>query len=132
MAIAARLEHRECSPQAHGFAALRPAWLRRRLPGKGVEMRPRRSLRDEAAQEQGGRDGTGLKRQAGAIGYSAIRGGTVAGDHDVMFLGPEERLILSHRAESRAIFARGAVTAALWLIGKPPGRYTMADVLGLK
>lgn len=76
-----------------------------------------------------GRDGTGLKRSAGAIGYSAIRGGTVAGDHDVMFLGPDERLILSHRAESRAIFARGALAAARFLKGKPPGLYSMRDVI---
>jgi 4-hydroxy-tetrahydrodipicolinate reductase len=76
-----------------------------------------------------GRDGTGLKREQGAIGYSAIRGGTVAGDHDVMFLGPDERLILSHRAESRAIFARGALAAARFLKGKPAGLYSMRDVI---
>jgi 4-hydroxy-tetrahydrodipicolinate reductase len=76
-----------------------------------------------------GRDGTGLKRQPGAIGYATIRGGTVAGDHDVMFLGPDERLILSHRAESRAIFARGALAAARFLRGKPAGFYTMRDVI---
>jgi 4-hydroxy-tetrahydrodipicolinate reductase len=76
-----------------------------------------------------GRDGTGLKRQSGAIGYAAIRGGTVAGDHDVMFLGPDERLILSHRAESRAIFARGALAAARFLCGKPAGLYSMRDVI---
>jgi 4-hydroxy-tetrahydrodipicolinate reductase len=76
-----------------------------------------------------GRDGTGLKRQSGAIGYAAVRGGTVAGDHDVMFLGPDERLILSHRAESRAIFARGALAAARFLRGKPAGLYTMRDVI---
>lgn len=76
-----------------------------------------------------GRDGTGLKRERGAIGYSAIRGGTVAGDHDVMFLGPNERLILSHRAESRAIFARGALAAARFLMGKPAGLYSMRDVI---
>ena len=80
--------------------------------------------------EERGRDGTGLVRQQGAIGYSAIRGGTVAGDHDVMFLGPDERLILSHRAESRAIFARGALAAARFLKGKPAGLYTMRDVIG--
>ena len=57
------------------------------------------------------------------------RGGTVAGDHDVMFLGPEERLILSHRAESRAIFARGALAAAKFLKGKPAGLYSMRDVV---
>ena len=81
------------------------------------------------ASEERGRDGTGLARQSGAIGYSAIRGGTVAGDHDVMFLGEAERLILSHRAESRAIFARGALAAARFLAGKPAGLYTMRDVI---
>ncbi|MCY7271699.1 MAG: 4-hydroxy-tetrahydrodipicolinate reductase [Sphingomonas bacterium] len=75
------------------------------------------------------RDGTGLKRAPGAIGYAAIRGGTVAGDHDVLFLGAGERLILSHRAESRAIFARGALSAARFLHGKPPGLYSMQDVI---
>ncbi len=75
------------------------------------------------------RDGTGLKRETGAIGYVAIRGGTVAGDHDVMFLGAQERLILSHRAESRSIFARGALAAARFLRGKPAGLYTMRDVI---
>ena len=82
----------------------------------------------ESSTERG-RDGTGLARQQGAIGYAAIRGGTVAGDHDVMFLGPDERLILSHRAESRAIFARGALAAARFLKGKPAGLYTMRDVI---
>jgi 4-hydroxy-tetrahydrodipicolinate reductase len=81
------------------------------------------------ATEERGRDGVGLQRETGAIGYSAIRGGTVAGDHDVMFLGPEERIILSHRAESRSIFARGALAAARFLKGKPPGLYSMRDVI---
>lgn len=76
-----------------------------------------------------GRDGSGLKRTEGAIGYASLRGGSVAGDHDVMFLGPEERLVLSHRAESRMIFARGALAAARFLVGKPAGRYTMRDVI---
>ena len=83
-----------------------------------------------AATEERGRDGTGLARKAGAIGYASIRGGTVAGDHDVLFLGPEERLALSHRAESRAIFARGALAAARFLKGKPAGLYAMSDVIG--
>ena len=83
-----------------------------------------------SASEERGRDGTGLKREAGAIGYAAIRGGTVAGDHDVLFLGPDERLILSHRAENRAIFARGALAAARFLKGQPAGIYTMRDVIG--
>ena len=76
-----------------------------------------------------GRDGTGLKREEGAIGFAAVRGGTVAGDHDVMFLGPEERVILSHRAESRMIFARGALAAARFLYRKPAGLYSMRDVI---
>jgi 4-hydroxy-tetrahydrodipicolinate reductase len=85
--------------------------------------------RGGGSEVERGRDGTGLKRQQGAIGYSAIRGGTVAGDHDVMFLGPDERIILSHRAESRAIFARGALAAAKFLRGKPAGLYSMRDVI---
>lgn len=76
-----------------------------------------------------GRDGTGLKREEGAIGFASLRGGSAAGDHDVLFLGPEERLVLSHRAESRAIFARGALAAARFLVGKAPGHYSMRDVI---
>jgi 4-hydroxy-tetrahydrodipicolinate reductase len=64
------------------------------------------------------------------VGYASLRGGTVAGDHDVMFLGPEERLILSHRAENRMIFARGALAGARFLIGKPAGLYSMQNVIG--
>ena len=76
------------------------------------------------------RDGTGLKRQRGSIGFAALRGGTVAGDHDVLFLGPDERLVLSHRAESRTIFARGALAAARFLVGRSAGLYSMRDVIG--
>ena len=86
--------------------------------------------RGGVAEEELGRSGTRLTRAAGSIGYSAVRGGTVAGDHDVLFLGPDERLILSHRAESRSIFARGAIAGAKYLIGKPAGLYTMRDVIG--
>jgi 4-hydroxy-tetrahydrodipicolinate reductase len=78
---------------------------------------------------EAGRDGTGLKRKDGAIGFASLRGGSVAGDHDVMFLGPDERLILSHRAENRSIFARGALAAARFLHGKPAGLYSMRDVI---
>ena len=85
--------------------------------------------RDIDAKEEIGRCGTGLSRHPGSIGYSAVRGGTVAGDHDVLFLGPEERLVLSHRAESRSIFARGALAGARFLVGKPAGLYTMRDVI---
>ena len=85
--------------------------------------------RGTSLEAERGRDGTGLQREAGSIGFASLRGGTVAGDHDVMFLGEDERLILSHRAESRMIFARGALAAARFLHGKPPGRYTMRDVI---
>jgi 4-hydroxy-tetrahydrodipicolinate reductase len=76
-------------------------------------------------------DRTGVRKE-GAIGFASLRGGTVAGEHMVVFAGQGERIELGHRAESRAIFARGAIAAALWLVGKPAGRYSMADVLGLK
>ena len=76
-----------------------------------------------------GRDGTGLRRAEGAIGFASLRGGTVAGEHDVVFAGPDERLILSHRAENRMIFARGALAAARFLVGKPAGLYSMRDVV---
>jgi 4-hydroxy-tetrahydrodipicolinate reductase len=92
---------------------------------------------DSAARGRGtklkaarGRDGTNLKREEGAIGFASLRGGTVVGDHDVIFAGPEERLILSHRAENRMIFARGALTAAKFLVGQPAGIYSMRDVVG--
>jgi 4-hydroxy-tetrahydrodipicolinate reductase len=82
----------------------------------------------EALSDQG-RAGTALKRREGAIGFASLRGGTVAGDHDVIFAGDQERLILSHRAESRAIFARGALAAVRFLRGKPAGLYAMRDVI---
>ncbi|MFM5895368.1 MAG: 4-hydroxy-tetrahydrodipicolinate reductase [Novosphingobium sp.] len=78
-----------------------------------------------------GRDGITGARKRGDIGFASLRGGSVAGDHSVMFLGESERLTLSHLAENRSIFARGAVRAAQWLVGKAPGRYTMPEVLGL-
>jgi 4-hydroxy-tetrahydrodipicolinate reductase len=78
-----------------------------------------------------GRDGLTGARGHGKIGFASLRGGTVAGDHDVIFAGPEELITLSHRAENRMIFARGAVRAALWLIHQKAGRYTMPQVLGL-
>lgn len=78
-----------------------------------------------------GRAGLTGARAEETIGFASLRGGSVAGDHTVFFAGPGERVELAHRAESREIFARGAVAAALWLAGKPPGRYRMADVLDL-
>ncbi|HEX8257998.1 MAG TPA: 4-hydroxy-tetrahydrodipicolinate reductase [Allosphingosinicella sp.] len=79
-----------------------------------------------------GRDGITGDRGSGRIGFASLRGGSVAGDHQVIFAGEDERVEIGHRAESRAIFARGAVRAALWLVDRPPGRYAMADVLGLR
>lgn len=78
-----------------------------------------------------GRDGITGKRLEGSIGFASLRGGTVAGDHAVHFLADDERLTLSHLAENRMIFARGAVKAAQWLVGKAPGRYSMREVLSL-
>lgn len=78
-----------------------------------------------------GRDGVTDVRAEGAIGFASLRGGTVAGDHMVILAGQQERIELTHRAEDRSIFARGAVKAALWLIRQPAGRYTMDQVLGL-
>src|SRR5712672_440442 len=79
-----------------------------------------------------GRDGATGPRRAGDIGFASLRGGTVVGDHSVIFAGTAERIELSHKAEDRMIFARGALKAALWARGKEPGLYSMADVLGLK
>jgi 4-hydroxy-tetrahydrodipicolinate reductase len=94
-------------------------------------------LGEAAAQGRGtdvdaerGRDGTGLERKPGVIGFASLRGGTVAGDHDVFFLGRDERLILSHRAENRMIFARGALAGVRFLVGRAAGLYSMRDVIG--
>jgi 4-hydroxy-tetrahydrodipicolinate reductase len=76
------------------------------------------------------RDGHTGARKAGDIGFATLRGGTVVGDHSVIFAGAGERIELIHRAEDRGIFARGAVQAALWARDRKPGLYSMADVLG--
>ena len=90
--------------------------------GRGINL---------AARSARGRDGVTGARKAGDIGFASLRGGTVVGDHSVIFAGPHERIELTHRAGDRMIFARGAVRAALWARGQKPGIYTMADVLGL-
>ena len=77
------------------------------------------------------RDGDVGPRPHGEIGVATVRGGDVVGEHTAYFFGQAERIEISHRATSRAIFAQGAVVAAQWLTQKPPGRYTMLDVLGL-
>jgi 4-hydroxy-tetrahydrodipicolinate reductase len=79
-----------------------------------------------------GRDGHTGARKVGDIGFASLRGGTVAGEHHVIFAGPAERIELHHKAEDRMIFARGALKAALWTQGRAPGLYSMLDVLGLK
>ncbi|MEM7318469.1 MAG: 4-hydroxy-tetrahydrodipicolinate reductase [Pseudomonadota bacterium] len=89
--------------------------------GRGV------SLSDVADR---GRDGITGARKTGDIGFVAVRGGDIVGEHDVLFAGPGERVVLRHLATDRAIFARGALKAALWGQGKAPGQYSMADVLG--
>jgi 4-hydroxy-tetrahydrodipicolinate reductase len=87
------------------------------------------ALKDVAAR---GRDGITGARKGGAIGFAALRGGDVVGDHYVIFAGEGERLELVHKGSSRRIYSRGALRAALWVNGRKPGVYDMADVLGLK
>jgi 4-hydroxy-tetrahydrodipicolinate reductase len=89
--------------------------------------------RDVSLQERGVkvRDGDVGPRREGDIGFAALRGGDVVGEHRVIFAGPGERIELAHVATDRGIFARGAVKAALWARGKDPGLYSMMDVLGL-
>jgi 4-hydroxy-tetrahydrodipicolinate reductase len=89
----------------------------------------RRVLLDAVADR--GRDGITGARRPGAIGFASIRGGDIVGEHDVIFAGAGERLILRHVATDRAIFARGAIAAAVWGLDRKPGEYTMEDVLGL-
>lgn len=90
--------------------------------GRGID------LREHAIR---GRDGMTGRRPRGNIGFASLRGGNVVGDHTIVFAGPGERIELTHLAGDRSIFARGAVKAAMWARGKPPGLYTMSDVLGL-
>ena len=90
--------------------------------GRGIDL---------AAHSVRGRDGITGPRAPGTIGFASLRGGSVAGDHTVHFLANDERIALTHLAENRAIFAKGAARAAQWLVGKEPARYTMAQVLGL-
>src|SRR3546814_2089157 len=77
------------------------------------------------------REGQVGARPRGEIGFATLRGGDVAGEHSVVFATEGEQIVLTHKATSREVFARGAVKAALWGRGKPPGLYSMRDVLGL-
>ena len=90
--------------------------------GRGIDL---------AERSARARDGHTGPRKRGDIGFGVLRGGSVVGEHSVVFAGAGERIELTHRAEDRGIFARGAVKAALWGHGHKPGLYSMADVLGL-
>ena len=90
--------------------------------GRGVKL---------ADVRESGRDGITGAREPGAIGFAAIRGGDIVGEHEVLFAGEGERIKISHIATDRRLFARGALTAALWGQDKKPGHYSMTDVLGL-
>jgi 4-hydroxy-tetrahydrodipicolinate reductase len=90
--------------------------------GRGVKLA---DVRDS------GRDGITGARKRGDIGFTAIRGGDIVGEHDVLFAAAGERIVLRHLATDRSIFARGAIKAALWGQDKMPGQYDMVDVLGL-
>ncbi|TNC48781.1 4-hydroxy-tetrahydrodipicolinate reductase [Rubellimicrobium rubrum] len=90
--------------------------------GRGVSL--------DAVSDRG-RDGITGARTKGHIGFASLRGGDIVGEHDVLFAGEGERVVLRHVATDRAIFARGALRAALWGQDKAPGEYTMMDVLGL-
>ena len=89
--------------------------------GRGV------SLADVARR---GRDGITGARAPGEIGFSVVRGGGIVGEHSVSFIAEEESLTLAHSARDRGLFARGALVAARWVVGRPPGHYSMRDVLG--
>ena len=102
------------APQQEARRALRHCADVRR----GGRRRPRHRSRQRSAR---GRDGHTGARKAGDIGFASLRGGTVVGEHSVIFAGPAERIELAHKAEDRMIFARGAVKAALWARGREPG-----------
>jgi 4-hydroxy-tetrahydrodipicolinate reductase len=89
--------------------------------GRGVDL---------GAVRAGGRDGVTGPRPVGEIGFSVMRGGGVIGEHSVIFAAEDEVITLSHSARDRALFARGAVAAARWVVGRPAGLYSMQDVLG--
>jgi 4-hydroxy-tetrahydrodipicolinate reductase len=112
--IEAHHRHKKDAPSGTALALGRAA-----ADGRGVRL-------DAVAKRA--RDGI-APRADGEIGFAAVRGGDIVGDHTVLFAGPAERLVLSHQATDRAIFARGAVATALWLAGQPPGYYQMRDFI---
>src|SRR5690606_7952711 len=98
------------------------------LLGEAAASGRKVDLADKAVKVREGHTGA---RATGAIGFATLRGGSVVGEHAVILAGPGERIELGHKAEDRAIFANGAVRAALWGKDRPPGHYSMADVLGI-
>lgn len=110
--------HKKDSPSGTALALGQSA-----ASGRGVQLA-------EVAEHD--RHGVGAPRRRGAIGFSVFRGGDVVGEHTVTFAGIGERIELTHRASDRMAFARGAVEAARWLLTRPPGMYSMRDVLGLR
>lgn len=90
--------------------------------GRGVDL---------AGVMESGRHGQTGARKPGAIGFAALRGGQVVGEHTLLFAAADEQIALTHRAFDRRAFAKGAIRAALWTAGRPPGRYSMMDVLGI-
>lgn len=131
------IHHRHKRDAPSGTAiALADALARGRAanPGPGSEARAEAEAEaenDRQLTRRHGRDGDIGPRPAGEIGVLAVRGGDVVGEHTAYLLGPQERIEITHRAGSRAIFAAGALRAACWAAGKPAGRYQMRDVLGL-
>lgn len=113
----AEMHHRFKADAPSGTALMLGAAV---ASGRGVK------LADRAAKD---RAAANAVRKPGEIGFASLRGGSVAGDHLVIFAADGERLEIGHRAETREIFARGAVRAAMWLAGKPAGRYSMQDIL---
>lgn len=113
------MHHRDKADAPSGTALALGAAAAR---GRGVEL-------GDVAQKV--RDGITGARRSGDIGFATLRGGDVAGEHSVIFAAPGERIELTHKAGNREIFARGAIKAALWAAGQPPGLYSMRDVLGL-
>ena len=98
--------------------------------GLGAAVARGRGVSLEVVRESG-RDGHTGPRKPDAIGFSALRGGQVVGEHTLIFAAAGEHIAVSHRAFDRRVFATGAVRAARWAHGRPPGRYSMMDVLGI-
>jgi 4-hydroxy-tetrahydrodipicolinate reductase len=116
----AEMHHREKLDAPSGTAL---ALGKAAAAGRGVDL-------ERVAQR--GRDGITDERRRGDIGFGVLRGGSVVGEHTVIFASDNERVELVHKAQDRSLFSAGAVRAALWARGKPPGLYNMQDVLGLK